>query len=984
MTSPAAAPARPAPPTDRGGELSHKQILTILIGLMLGMFLAALDQTVVSTAIRTIADDLGGLSQQAWATTAFLITGTISTPLYGKLSDIFGRKPLFLTAISIFLVGSVLCTFATSMYMLAGFRAVQGLGAGGLFALALTILGDIVPPRERARYQGYMLAVFGTSSVLGPVIGGVFSGQATIAGIDGWRWIFLVNVPIGAIALAVVAKVLNVPHTPRPHRIDWPGALTLAIGLVPLLIVAEQGREWGWGSTAALVCYIIGAIGLIAFVFCERGYGDDALLPLRLFRNGVFSLSSIAGVVIGMGMFGGIALFPQFLQIVHGVTPTESGFLMLPLVGGIMTASIVSGQVTSRTGHYKIFPVIGTALMAGALVILHFRLSVDIALWEFDLYMAMFGLGLGCCMQTLVLAVQNAVPARDMGVATASSTFFRQMGGTLGTAIFLSIMFSTVADKITAAFRGDAGQVFRSALADPAVVADPANQQIVQGAQSGNLSAASGVLNDSAFLQQIDPRLARPFLVGFTDSMTLTYLVAACVIALAFVVVLFIKELPLRTMSGAQARLAEEAGTPPAPATVDPAVEPIEEFQALHTGDGHPADGYPGNGHAGARPGTVAAAVAARNGSGDQPVDGGRHHLVDRTEPLPVDPAAAAGPGAHGPGPEVNGIVHRADGAGLADAVVTVTDPAGHQEGRAVTGPDGGYRIPLAHGGTYLVVATSGAFQPYAAMVAVADRPVRHDVPLAGTCAVRGSVRDGEGTPVGDATVTLIDARGDVAAAGRPDDAGRYRLEGVPEGRYTLTVTGATFAPIAAAVELRTGMVTDHDVELPRRARLVGTVVAASDGHGVGEALATLIDGRGTVVASTVTGPDGSFVFENLPGGTYTLTASGYAPVATVVQVGSSGVTTADVEFPVLMQHGAGPNGPAPNGSGPHGSGPEGAAPEGAAPEGAAPEGAAPEGAAPEGAAPDGAQIGPARNGAGPTGTAGTGAAQNGTTGVIR
>lgn len=948
MTSPpaAAAPARPAPPTDRGGELSHKQIVTILIGLMLGMFLAALDQTVVSTAIRTIADDLGGLSQQAWATTAFLITGTISTPLYGKLSDIFGRKPLFLAAISIFIVGSVLCTFATSMYMLAGFRAVQGLGAGGLFALALTILGDIVPPRERARYQGYMLAVFGTSSVLGPVIGGVFSGQATLAGIDGWRWIFLVNVPIGAVALVVVAKVLNVPHIPRPHRIDWPGALTLAIGLVPLLIVAEQGREWGWGSNSAIVCYIVGAIGIAAFILCERGYGDDALLPLRLFRNGVFSLTSMAGVVIGMGMFGGIALFPQFLQIVHGVTPTESGFLMLPLVGGIMTASIVSGQVTSRTGHYKVFPVIGTALMAGALVILHFRLSVDIPLWEFDLYMAMFGLGLGCCMQTLVLAVQNAVPARDMGVATASSTFFRQMGGTLGTAIFLSIMFSTVGDKITAAFRGDAGQVFRSALTDPAVVANPANQQIVQGAQTGDLSAASGVLNDSAFLQQIDARLARPFLVGFTDAMTLTYLVAACVIALAFVIVLFIKELPLRTMSGAQARLAEEAGTPPAPAAVTAAVEPIEEFQALHTGNGHTGNGHPGNGHTGSRPGTVAEAVAARNGTGQGPVDGGRHHLVGEPVPLPADPtepaepAAAGAAGAYGPGPEVNGIVHRADGAGLAEAVVTVTDPGGHQEGRAVTGPDGGYRIPLAHGGTYLVVATSGAFQPYAAMVAVADRPVRHDVPLAGTCAVRGLVRDAEGTPIDDATLTLIDARGDVAATGRPDAGGRYRLEGVPEGRYTLTVTGPTFAPVAAAVELRTGLVTDHDVELPRRARLVGTVVAASDGRGVGEALATLIDGRGTVVASTVTGPDGSFVFENLPGGTYTLTASGYAPVASVVQVGSGGVTTADVEFPAPAQHGAVPNGAAQNGA--------------------------------------------LQNGAAQNGTAGTAATQNGTTEGIR
>ena len=871
--STSAAPARQAP-EDRGGELSHRQIMTILVGLALGMFLAALDQTVVATSIRTIADDLGGLSQQAWATTAFLITATITTPLYGKLSDIFGRKPLFLTAISIFIVGSVLCVFATSMYMLAGFRAVQGIGAGGLFSLALTILGDIVPPRERARYQGYILAVFGTSSVLGPVIGGVFSGQPTLAGIDGWRWIFLINVPIGLVALVVVAKVLNVPHVKRPHRIDWPGALTLAIGLVPLLLIAEQGREWGWGSNQAIICYVIGAIGLIGFIFCERGFGDDALIPLRLFRNGVFSLTSVISIILGAGMFGGIALLPQFLQIVHGATPTQSGFLMLPLVAGIMVGSVVSGQGTARTGRYKIFPVVGTALIVGAMLLLHFRVTADIPLWELDLYMAMLGLGLGGCMQTLVLAVQNAVPARDMGVATASSTFFRQMGGTLGTAVFLSILFSTVGDKIAAAFQGPAGQVFQTATRDPAVIADPANTQILQAARSGDLSAASGVLNDSAFLQKIAPGLARPFLVGFTDSMTLAFLIVSFVMFLAFVLVLFVKELPLRTMSGAQARLAEEADTVPAAV----AAEPLTAQGQTPSPSSTPRPDPSTNG--------------ASNGRGRHSLGGGLPGADPATTPL-----AAPGPDA-GSGPEVNGIVHRADGTGLAEAVVTVTDPAGRQEGRTLTGPDGGYRIPLATGGTYLIVATSGAFQPYAAMVAVADSPVRHDVPLAGTCGVRGTVRAGDGTPVTAATLTLIDARGDVAATGRPDEVGRYHLDGVPEGRYTLTTAGPSFAPIAAAVELRSGSTTDHDVELPQRARLSGTVVAASSGAGIAEALATLIDGDGAVVATAVTGPDGSFVFEDLPGGTYTLTASGYAPVATIVQVGAGGVTTADVQFP--------------------------------------------------------------------------------------
>src|SRR5690606_27202794 len=258
---------------------------TILIGLMLGLFLAALDQTVVATSMRVVADDLRGFSLQAWATTAFLITSTISTPLYGKLSDIYGRKPFFLAAIAIFIVGSALCGIAQNMYELAAFRALQGIGAGGLFSLALAITGDIVPPRQRARYQAYFIATFGTSSVLGPIVGGFFAGTDTIVGVAGWRWIFWINVPIALVALVVVTRVLHLPHTRTDHRIDWPDALALVLCLVPLLIVAEQGRTWGWGEGRSVLCYVLGAVGLVAFLLCERRYGDVALLPLRLFSG---------------------------------------------------------------------------------------------------------------------------------------------------------------------------------------------------------------------------------------------------------------------------------------------------------------------------------------------------------------------------------------------------------------------------------------------------------------------------------------------------------------------------------------------------------------------------------------------------------------------------------------------------------------------------------------------------------------------------
>src|SRR3954469_537491 len=444
MSAPTAHDGGDAAPT---GELTHNQIMTILSGLMLGMFLAALDQTIVSTAIRTIGDDLNGLSVQAWVTTAFLVTSTIATPLFGKLSDIYGRKPFFMLAISIFILGSALCGLAQSMYMLAAFRAFQGIGPGGLMPLVLAIIGDIIPPRERAKYQGYFMAVFATSSVLGPVVGGFFAGQQTILGVQGWRWIFYINVPIGILALIVVESVLKLQHTRRDHRIDWAGAAMLVVGLVPLLVIAEQGRTWGWGSASAYICYALGLFGLASFVFVESRMGDEALLPLRLFRRNVFALGSAQATVVGMGMFGGIAAIPLYLQIVKGASPTEAGLLLLPMVAAMMTASLASGQFTMRTGRYKILPVMGSILMVIGLATMT-RIGADTPLWQADIYMMLFGLGLGLNMQSIVLAMQNAVDPRDMGVATSSVTFFRQVGGSLGTAVFLSILFTSASSKI--------------------------------------------------------------------------------------------------------------------------------------------------------------------------------------------------------------------------------------------------------------------------------------------------------------------------------------------------------------------------------------------------------------------------------------------------------------------------------------------------------------------------------------------------------
>jgi EmrB/QacA subfamily drug resistance transporter len=460
--------------------MSHRQIMLVIFGLMAGMFLSALDQTVVGTAIRTIGDDLHGLSLQAWVTTAYLIVATISTPIYGKLSDIFGRRPLFVFAIGIFVIGSVLSSFSTSMVELAGFRALQGLGAGGLMSMPLAIMGDMLAPRERAKYQGYFLAVFGVSSVLGPLIGGLFAGTDQILWISGWRWVFLINVPIGIIALGMVFKFLHLPKVPGTSvRIDWWGATAVIVGLVPLLLVAEKGQDWGWTSPAAILSYIVGAIGILAFILIEIRMKSDALIPIKLFHSQTFSMATIIGVLVGFGMFGAMMTLPLYLQIVLGSTPTESGFQMLPMILGLMIASIGSGLLIARNGKYRMFPILGTGLMAAGFLYLSF-LKYDSPFLFVAGGMLLIGLGLGQLMQTLTIASQNSVGLRDMGVATSASTFFRQIGGTLGTAVMLSLLFTIMPLNIQTSLSDT--PTLRSALnaaMTPTVATAPQNKAIM-------------------------------------------------------------------------------------------------------------------------------------------------------------------------------------------------------------------------------------------------------------------------------------------------------------------------------------------------------------------------------------------------------------------------------------------------------------------------------------------------------------------------
>jgi EmrB/QacA subfamily drug resistance transporter len=523
--APAASPAAPAP--------SHKEVMLVLSGLLLGMFLAALDQTIVSTAMRTIADELNAQTSQAWVTTAYLITSTISTPLYGKLSDQYGRKPFYLAAIGIFLVGSVLCGLAGSVYELAAYRAVQGLGAGGLMSLAFAIVGDLVPPRERGRYQGCFLAVFGVSSVLGPVLGGAFAGQDALLGIDGWRWIFYLNVPIALLALAVVSKRLTLPRRTSDARIDYLGAATLASTIVPVLLVAEKGREWGWGSALTLGLLALTVVSLVAFVLRERSFGEAAILPLRMFGSGVFSLTSVTALLVGAGMFGSLVVLPLYLQIVRGSTPTEAGLQMVPLMVGILATSMLSGAVMRRTGRYKVLPTFGTALMFVALLLLS-TLDVDTPIPLAMLYMVVMGAGLGLSMQTLVISVQNALPPKDMGVATSSVTFFRSLGGTLGAAVALAVLFGSLAANIQARAR--------AARLPDAVV---------------ERFRTASALDDSSVIATLPDAVRRAVLEGFADSTSTVFLTVAVLLVPAFVLTLLVEEVPLRAQGGLAAAQGE-------------------------------------------------------------------------------------------------------------------------------------------------------------------------------------------------------------------------------------------------------------------------------------------------------------------------------------------------------------------------------------------------------------------------------------------
>ncbi|MFJ8717043.1 MFS transporter [Streptomyces violaceus] len=822
-------------PSGDGAPMTHRQIMEALTGLLLGMFVAILSSTIVSNALPRIIGDLGGgQSAYTWVVTASLLTMTASTPLWGKLADLFSKKLLIQLALVVFVLGSAAAGMSQNPGMLITFRAVQGIGMGGLSALAQIIMAAMISPRERGRYNGYLGAVFATAMVGGPLVGGVITDTDWL----GWRWCFYVGVPFAVIALIVLQKTLHLPVVKRKVKVDWAGAFFISAAVCLLLVwVTFAGDKYDWLSwqTYAMVG---GSLVLLAVFVLVEAKASEPIIPLRLFRNRTITLASIASLFVGVAMFSGTVFFSQYFQLARDKSPTMSGVMTIPMIAGLFVSSTVSGQVITRTGRWKAWLVAGGVLVTAGLGLLS-TIRYDTEYWHIATFMALLGLGIGMMMQNLVLCTQNQVEPSDLGSASSTVTFFRSLGGAVGVSALGAVLGNKITDYV------------KDGLADLGP----------KGAALGHAGTGGGGIPD---LDAMPAPLRTVVESAYGHGVADVFLYSAPLALLALLVSLFIKEVPLKTKGG-----LAQAAEPQTPAeTVAPAeaVAPAAEK---------------------AVPSWAVAENEAADGTGPE---GTQRLAAVATAARPEEASGGV------PGVPVHGFVRGAESAPVPQAAVTLISLAGRQLGRSVAQADGSYTVDAPGSGSYVLIASADGYQPQASTVVVNGEPVAYDILLSGTSGLTGLVRAAEnGQPVKDAMVIVTDVRGDLLATGTTGEQGEFTFAELVPGAVTVAVNAAGYRPRALPVEVGGTGVTRVEMDLDSGARVQGVVRAP---HGpLADARVTLVDQAGNVVGSATTGTDGAYAFTDLDGGEYTVIATGYPPVATALTVAGRGDDAHDIEL---------------------------------------------------------------------------------------
>ncbi|MFF4508289.1 MFS transporter [Streptomyces sp. NPDC001401] len=816
--------------------MTHRQIMEAISGLLLGMFVAILSSTIVTNALPHIISDLGGgQSAYTWVVTAALLSMTAATPLWGKLADLYSKKALVQIALVIYVLGSAAAGLSQNAGMLIACRVVQGIGVGGLSALAQIVMAAMISPRERGRYSGYLGATFAVATVGGPLLGGVITDTSWL----GWRWCFYVGVPFAVLALIVLQKTLHLPVVKRDVKVDWAGAFFIAAAVSLLLVwVTFAGDKYDWVSwqTYAMVGGSI-VLGLI-FVLVESK-ASEPIIPLRLFRNRTITLASLASLFVGVAMFTGTVFFSQYFQLARDKSPTMSGVMTIPMIGGLFISSTVSGQFITRTGRWKAWLVGGGVLVTAGLGLLG-TIRYDTAYWKMSIFMALLGLGIGMMMQNLVLSTQNQVDASDLGSASSTVTFFRSLGGAVGVSALGAVMSHRITHYVK----------------DGIAALDPK----YQAALAGSNSSTDSIPDMDKLPAPLRTLMESAYGHGIAD----VFLIAGGLAAVAFLITLFIKEVPLKT-KGALAQAAAADGTPAeskaAPAAAEAPTAPAAEH-------------------------VPSWAVSSDT---ETAVDGTQRLAAVATIARPEESAGSGGI-------PVRGFVRGNESAPVPQAAVTLISLAGRQLGRSVAQADGSYALDAPSVGSYVLIAAADGFQPQASTVVVNGEPVSYDILLSGTSGLSGVVRATETTlPVKDAMVIVTDVRGDLLATAATGEQGEFSFAELVPGAVTVAVNAAGYRPRALPVEVGGTGVTRIEIDLDSGAQLQGVVRAP---HGpLADARVTLVDAAGNVVGTATTGTDGAYAFTDLNGGDYTVIATGYPPVATALTVNGRGVDDHDIEL---------------------------------------------------------------------------------------